>query len=110
MGLTYKETKEQRSIALWQMDQTFPTGPLRVLDSGEQKNAQGKTTPFIDVEDEQGTRFQIIGAWDRDVRACVKEWGTNSDNWKGSSLEIVKDKTAGRLNLRPVDKQPLQNV
>jgi len=94
-----------RYLILSDLEQEYPEGPLKVTGIEERTSAAGTKFPVLKLEAEDGTDYEA-SAWERDVKPCLHEYGTNPLKWG----RVRFQRGAKRYVIVPVDDVKVQNV
>jgi len=98
------DSNGRTSIALWKPTQDFPADTLyNFSEQGTDDN------PMLHCEDINGKLYVLHGAWVRNVKLVVKEFGSDCTQWEGARLQVSK--TGTQIELRPIYRTvKLENV
>lgn len=91
----------ERYIILSEKQQEMPER-FRIKKFGIKDSGTGKQYVELDCVDEDGSKLKV-SVFQRDVKLCVQQWGTNPDNW--GYMKFVLNMTGNRYYLAPHENQ-----
>lgn len=68
------KVRSERFVRMNDTEQQPPAGRLKVVKAEKRLSADKKEYPVLVLEDEDGNQV-CASAWERDVAACLKQWG-----------------------------------
>jgi len=90
-----------RYIVLGEKEQELPER-FKVSSYAVKESGSGKQYVELKCLDNDGTKL-MIAVFQRDVKKCVEQWGTNPDNW--GWIQFTLNMTANRYFLEPAKNQ-----
>ena len=95
---TYDE-KATVGIRLWDHKEEIES--IKYLVVGEDVSLNG--SPILHLENLNGGKVDVFGAYPRQVAACLKQWGKDTPSWGMVLLTRAKN---GQIVLTPAGEKP----
>lgn len=86
----------ERAIILNDLTRDFPQGDLRVVGAEKRIGKSGNQYPCLILTDEKNQKY-ACSAWDRDVEACIDQWGTEVSPTDWGLVRIKKGQYSAKL-------------
>lgn len=99
------DMSETKQSTLWVFTDS-PNLPLYGLfeNCTDEISKNGATSFPVITLDSSGVKLKL-SKWRTEVADCVRQYGKDSDQWKGKLVQVTKDEKKGKLVLKPVEEK-----
>jgi hypothetical protein len=97
-----KDSTSANAVALWKIEKDTPFD----LTFSDFEEAGTDDAPQLKCVDNNGEEWTFFGAWERNVKAVVKQFGGPVQNWTAVGLQ--KAKNGKQIELVPINKPVIE--